>query len=113
MELSNNEVRHQKNLGVEFLEFSAFDAYPELLADFAIRGQANLDYNWSESNGNYIKLAMALGVDYDGIVKAPEQVHGDEAARVKEIARMLGGGDSAAAHAEDMLKQAGKARKKK
>ncbi len=82
MELSNDEVRHQKKLGVEFLEFSAFDAYPELLADFAIRGQANLDYNWSESNGNYIKLAMALGVDYDGIVKAPEQVHGDEAARV-------------------------------
>ena len=37
----------------------------------------------------------------------------DEAARVREIARMLGGGDSASAHAEDMLKQAGKARKKK
>ena len=37
----------------------------------------------------------------------------DDAARVKEIARMLGGGDSASAHAEDMLKQAGKARKKK
>ena len=32
----------------------------------------------------------------------------DEAARVKEIARMLGGGDSASAHARDMLKQAGK-----
>lgn len=32
----------------------------------------------------------------------------DDAARVKEIARMLGGGDSAAAHARDMLKQAGK-----
>ncbi len=32
----------------------------------------------------------------------------DEAARVEEIARMLGGGKSAAAHARDMLKQAGK-----
>ena len=32
----------------------------------------------------------------------------DEAARVREIARMLGGGDSASAHARDMLKQAGK-----
>ena len=32
----------------------------------------------------------------------------DEVARVKEIARMLGGGDSASAHARDMLKQAGK-----
>ena len=85
MELSNNEVRHKKNLGVEFLEFTAFDAYPNILADFAIRGQANLDYNWSENNGNYIKLAMALGIDYDGIVKAPEQVHGDEAARVNSI----------------------------
>ena len=37
----------------------------------------------------------------------------DDAARVKEIARMLGGGDSASAHAEDMLKQAKKAQKKK
>ena len=37
----------------------------------------------------------------------------DEAARVKEVARMLGGGESASAHAEDMLRQAGKARKKK
>lgn len=37
----------------------------------------------------------------------------DEAARVKEIARMLGGGDSASAHAEDMLKQAKKAGGKK
>ena len=37
----------------------------------------------------------------------------DDAARVKEIARMLGGGDSASAHAEDMLIQAGKARRKK
>ena len=37
----------------------------------------------------------------------------DEAARVKEIARMLGGGESASAHAEDMLKQAKKAGKKK
>jgi DNA repair protein RecN (Recombination protein N) len=32
----------------------------------------------------------------------------DEVARVKEIARMLGGGESASAHARDMLKQAGK-----
>ena len=82
MELDNDEVRHRKMLGVEVLEFKAFDNYPELLADFAIRGQANLDYSWSESNGNYIKLAMALGVDYDGIVSAPVQVHGDAAARV-------------------------------
>ncbi len=37
----------------------------------------------------------------------------DDAARVKEIARMLGGGESASAHAENMLKQAGKAHKKK
>ena len=37
----------------------------------------------------------------------------DDAARVKEIARMLGGGESASAHAEDMLKQAKKAGKKK
>ena len=37
----------------------------------------------------------------------------DDTARVKEVARMLGGGESASAHAEDMLKQAGKARKKK
>ena len=36
----------------------------------------------------------------------------DEAARVKEIARMLGGGESASAHAEDMLKQVRKPRKK-
>ena len=37
----------------------------------------------------------------------------DDVARVKEIARMLGGGESALPHAEDMLKQAAKARKKK
>jgi DNA repair protein RecN (Recombination protein N) len=37
----------------------------------------------------------------------------DDAARVKEIARMLGGGDSASAHAADMLAQAGKAHRKK
>jgi DNA repair protein RecN (Recombination protein N) len=37
----------------------------------------------------------------------------DDAARVKEIARMLGGGDSASAHAKDMLAQAGKACSKK
>ena len=37
----------------------------------------------------------------------------DATARVKEIARMLGGGESAFPHAEDMLKQAAKARKKK
>ena len=37
----------------------------------------------------------------------------DDAARVKEIARMLGGGESASAHAEDMLKQAKKTGKKK
>lgn len=36
----------------------------------------------------------------------------DEASRVKEIARMLGGGESASAHAEDMLKQARKPRRK-
>ena len=33
----------------------------------------------------------------------------DDAARVKEIARMLGGGEAASAHAEEMLKQAEKA----
>lgn len=37
----------------------------------------------------------------------------DDAARVKEIARMLGGGESASAHAEDMLKQAKKTGRKK
>ena len=37
----------------------------------------------------------------------------DDASRIKEIARMLGGGDSASAHAEDMLKQAKKTGKKK
>jgi len=37
----------------------------------------------------------------------------DASERVKEIARMLGGGESASALAEDMLKQAGKAQKKK
>ena len=37
----------------------------------------------------------------------------DDAARVKEIARMLGGGESASAHAEDMLKQVKKTGKKK
>jgi DNA repair protein RecN (Recombination protein N) len=37
----------------------------------------------------------------------------DDTARVKEIARMLGGGESASAHAEDMLKQAKKAGGKK
>ena len=85
MELDNDEVRHQKKLGVELLEFKAFDNYPELLADFAIRGQANLDYSWSESNGNYLKLAMALGIDYDSIVSAPVQVHGDAVARVNSV----------------------------
>ena len=37
----------------------------------------------------------------------------DDAARVKEIARMLGGGESASAHAEDMLKQVKKTGNKK
>ena len=37
----------------------------------------------------------------------------DDADRVKEIARMLGGGDSASAHAEDMLKQVKKTGRKK
>ena len=37
----------------------------------------------------------------------------DDSERVKEIARMLGGGESASTHAEDMLKQARKPRKKK
>ena len=36
----------------------------------------------------------------------------DERARVEEIARMLGGGESASAHAADMLKQARRPRKK-
>ena len=37
----------------------------------------------------------------------------DDAARVKEIARMLGGGDSASAHAENMLAEAGRKRRGK
>lgn len=37
----------------------------------------------------------------------------DEAGRVAEIARMLGGGESASAHAENMLREAGKKRGKK
>jgi DNA repair protein RecN (Recombination protein N) len=37
----------------------------------------------------------------------------DDAARVKEIARMLGGGEPASAHAEEMLKKAGKRENKK
>ena len=37
----------------------------------------------------------------------------DDAARVKEIARMLGGGESASAHAEDMLNQVKKTGNKK
>ena len=85
MELSNSEVRHQQNGDIEYLEFTTFDDYPEVRGVFAIRGQANLDYNWSEDNENYRKLAEALGVDYDQMVRAPEQVHGDEYARVNSV----------------------------
>ena len=84
MELSNSEVRHCQNGDIEYLQFTAFDAYPELRAAFGIRGHANIDYK-SDDYENYRKLADALGMDNQKIMSAAEQVHGDEYARVNSV----------------------------
>ncbi len=85
MELSNAEVRHCQNGDIEYLEFTAFDAFPEVRGAFAIRGRENIDYNWSADNNNYRRLAKVLGVDFEKMMRAPEQVHGDEYARINSV----------------------------
>ena len=85
MELSNDEVHYRSKDDVDYLTFAAFDNYPEVRSAFAIRGHAKMDYNWSEDNMNYRKLAAALGIDFDKIKRAPNQVHGDECARINSV----------------------------
>ena len=83
MELAlNDEMNYVTQSGVDYLNFLAFADFPEIIAGFAVRGTANKDYNWTDTNENYQQLAEVAGFNVDKMVRSMEQVHGADIARV-------------------------------
>lgn len=77
MDLSNNEVRHIKNNGVEYLEFKAFDDFRDsITAAFVIRGENEQYYCDPDSKEFMVRANNEIGLT--NIVQIKEQIHSDK-----------------------------------
>lgn len=82
-DLSNNNIIHVKNNGVEYLQFRKLLQYPELIHcytlsnnKFDVGGNDTYTAKRNEIIENYKKLSVALNVNYDKILR-PYQTHTD------------------------------------
>lgn len=85
-DLSNENVIHQKQNGIEYLQFRRLLKYPEIQHCYTMR-QENMNFRIYEDDKilqeSYDKICKALQFDRDNIVK-PDQTHTDRVENVKK-----------------------------
>lgn len=89
MDLSNENMIHQKTNGIEYLQFRKLLQYPELVHcytlsanDFDIAGNDTCKENKQMVEANYAKLANALQILKETIVR-PYQTHTNIVKRIQ------------------------------
>ena len=81
---TNEKIIHVKDGKIEYLKFRRLEEFSDkLVCVFAIRGEANLDYEF-DKNANYKNLCKSLNLDYKKLVRIENQIHSNFVDKVED-----------------------------
>ena len=82
-DLSNENIIHVKNNGLEYIQFKRLLQYQDKIVHAYTLG-LDKNYRRSQAQDNYLHLCQAIGADYDRLVYT-NQLHTDRVESVEEV----------------------------